>query len=128
MKSLFLFLLRAYKLTISPYLGQNCRFYPSCSAYAEVAICRHGVIRGSLLAGKRLCRCHPWHTGGIDLVPEAEISAGKLCDLASKTGSKLVRATADLNEAVIDQSIVTAKTPASNQPHLTTIDTFGLHL
>lgn len=76
MKSLLLFLLRAYKLTISPYLGQRCRFYPSCSAYAELAIRRHGVIRGSALAGKRLCKCHPWHAGGVDLVPESKI-AGK---------------------------------------------------
>jgi len=70
--SLLLFLLRAYKLAISPYLGQRCRFYPSCSAYAELAIRRHGVIKGSALAGKRLCKCHPWHAGGVDLVPESE--------------------------------------------------------
>ena len=69
MKSLLLLLLRAYKLAISPLLGQHCRFYPSCSEYAQQAIVEHGALRGSLLAGRRLCKCHPWHPGGIDLVP-----------------------------------------------------------
>ena len=64
-----LLLLRGYKLCISPFLGQNCRFYPSCSDYAQQAIVEHGVARGSLLAGRRLCKCHPWHAGGFDAVP-----------------------------------------------------------
>ncbi len=71
MKTLLLFLLRAYKLTISPYLGQNCRFYPSCSVYAEQAIRRHGTLKGAALTGKRLCKCHPWNEGGLDPVPES---------------------------------------------------------
>ncbi|PRC94032.1 membrane protein insertion efficiency factor YidD [Solimicrobium silvestre] len=91
MKSILLFLLRAYKLTISPYLGQNCRFYPSCSAYAELAIRRHGVLKGSALAGKRLCKCHPWHSGGIDLVPENETNKDQQPDENSKTRLKLAR-------------------------------------
>ena len=70
MKSLLLLLLRAYKLGISPLLGQHCRFYPSCSEYAQQAITAHGALHGSLLAGKRLCKCHPWHPGGVDPVPE----------------------------------------------------------
>ena len=69
MKSLLLLLLRAYKLGISPLLGQRCRFFPSCSEYAQQAIASHGALRGSLLAGKRLCKCHPWHPGGLDPVP-----------------------------------------------------------
>lgn len=69
MKSLLLFILRGYKYAISPMFGQNCRFYPSCSEYAAEAIREHGAAKGSLLAGKRLCKCHPWHEGGIDLVP-----------------------------------------------------------
>jgi putative membrane protein insertion efficiency factor len=64
-----LLLLRGYKLCISPFLGQHCRFYPSCSDYAQQAIIDHGVARGSLLAGRRLCKCHPWHAGGFDPVP-----------------------------------------------------------
>jgi hypothetical protein len=75
MKTLLLLLLRAYKLGISPFLGQNCRFYPSCSDYAAEAIRVHGPARGGLLAAKRLCKCHPWHPGGLDPVPQA--STGK---------------------------------------------------
>ncbi len=71
MKSLLLLLLRAYKLCVSPFLGQNCRFYPSCSDYAQQAVATHGALRGSLLAGRRLCKCHPWHPGGLDPVPPA---------------------------------------------------------
>lgn len=72
MKSLLLLLLRAYKLCVSPFLGQNCRFYPSCSDYAQQAVATHGAWRGGLLAGRRLCKCHPWHVGGLDPVPPAD--------------------------------------------------------
>lgn len=74
MKTPLLLLLRAYKLGVSPYLGQNCRFYPSCSDYAAEAIRRHGAWKGSVLAGKRLCKCHPWHPGGLDPVSESPTS------------------------------------------------------
>ncbi|OGT00513.1 MAG: membrane protein insertion efficiency factor YidD [Gallionellales bacterium RBG_16_56_9] len=69
MKTLLLLLLRGYKLGISPFLGQNCRFYPSCSEYASEAIRQHGALKGAALAARRLCKCHPWHPGGIDPVP-----------------------------------------------------------
>lgn len=69
MKRLLLGLLRAYQYGISPLLGQNCRFYPSCSNYALEAIRNHGALRGSALAARRLCKCHPWHAGGFDPVP-----------------------------------------------------------
>ena len=62
-------LLRAYKLLISPLLGQRCRFHPSCSTYAMEAVRRHGPLRGSWLAAKRVGRCHPLHPGGHDPVP-----------------------------------------------------------
>lgn len=71
MKSVLLFLLRAYQLLLSPMLGQNCRFYPSCSNYAREAIATHGAARGGWLAARRLCRCHPWNAGGHDPVPLA---------------------------------------------------------
>lgn len=72
MKSLLLLLLRAYQLCVSPFLGQNCRFHPSCSSYAQQAIATHGALRGGLLAGRRLCKCHPWHPGGLDPVPPTD--------------------------------------------------------
>jgi putative membrane protein insertion efficiency factor len=75
MKTGLLFLLRAYKLAISPYLGQNCRFYPSCSDYASEAIREHGALKGSILAAKRLGKCHPWHPGGVDPVPKKQSDA-----------------------------------------------------
>ncbi len=71
MKTLLILLLRGYQYLISPLLGSNCRFYPTCSAYAMEALESHGVIRGSYLALRRLLRCHPYHEGGIDLVPAA---------------------------------------------------------
>lgn len=63
-------LLRGYQWLISPLLGTNCRFHPSCSDYARQAIARHGVLRGGWLALWRVVRCSPWHEGGIDPVPE----------------------------------------------------------
>jgi putative membrane protein insertion efficiency factor len=69
MKSLLLLLLRGYQLGISPFLGQNCRFYPSCSRYAVQAIQEYGAWKGGVLTAKRLCKCHPWHPGGSDPVP-----------------------------------------------------------
>lgn len=65
-----LFLIRIYRYVISPLLGPRCRFYPSCSNYAEEAIKIHGAMKGSWLATKRICRCHPFNPGGIDNVPE----------------------------------------------------------
>ena len=54
---------------LSPLLGGHCRFWPSCSVYAEEAIRKHGARRGLALAARRVLRCHPFHTGGIDPVP-----------------------------------------------------------
>ena len=69
MKTLLLIILRFYKRYISPMLGQNCRFSPTCSEYALVAIDRYGALKGTGLALKRIGRCHPFHPGGIDEVP-----------------------------------------------------------
>ena len=62
-------LLRAYKGFISPALPPACRFTPTCSEYAREAIERHGALRGSWLALRRLARCHPFNPGGVDAVP-----------------------------------------------------------
>ncbi|HEX8403406.1 MAG TPA: membrane protein insertion efficiency factor YidD [Duganella sp.] len=69
MTKLLRFLLRAYQLMISPLLGPRCRFYPSCSNYALEALQVHGAGKGSWLAAKRVCRCHPFNDGGFDPVP-----------------------------------------------------------
>jgi putative membrane protein insertion efficiency factor len=57
-----------YRACLSPLLGPACRFYPTCSVYAQDAIERHGMIRGLMMAARRLLKCHPFHPGGIDLV------------------------------------------------------------
>ncbi|BCX83039.1 conserved hypothetical protein [Methylomarinovum caldicuralii] len=62
--------IRAYRFFLSPWLGNQCRFYPTCSQYALTAIERFGTIRGTWLTVRRLLRCHPWHPGGLDPVPE----------------------------------------------------------
>ena len=59
----------AYRFFLSPWLGQSCRFTPTCSLYALEAIDTHGALGGSWLAFKRICRCHPWCEGGHDPVP-----------------------------------------------------------
>lgn len=69
MKQLLLFLIRIYR-RFSSFTPPRCRFYPTCSAYAYEAIERFGVFKGCYLAIKRLLKCHPFHKGGIDLVPK----------------------------------------------------------
>ena len=69
MTRLMEFLLRAYKLLLSPHSPGVCGFEPSCSAYAAEAVARHGAVRGAAMAGRRLLRCHPLTRGGFDPVP-----------------------------------------------------------
>jgi len=68
-KTVLLAAVRGYQYALRPMLGANCRFFPSCSDYAREAIERHGAARGSWLAARRVCRCHPYHPGGFDPVP-----------------------------------------------------------
>ena len=69
MKRILLALIAGYRFFLSPFLGASCRFYPTCSAYAAEAIETHGALRGTWLAVKRISKCHPWHSGGVDPVP-----------------------------------------------------------
>lgn len=70
MKSILLTLIRFYQLVISPIKPPTCRFYPTCSHYGLEAIRRHGATKGGWLTIKRICKCHPFHPGGFDPVPE----------------------------------------------------------
>ena len=69
MKKIIIYLINFYQKFISPFLGKNCRFYPTCSAYAKEAIENYGTIKGSILSIKRILRCHPFNPGGYDPVP-----------------------------------------------------------
>lgn len=69
MRAALVALIRAYQWLLSPLLGPRCRFHPSCSHYAIEALQLHGAARGSWLALRRVCRCHPLNAGGLDPVP-----------------------------------------------------------
>ncbi|WP_072426850.1 membrane protein insertion efficiency factor YidD [Chitinimonas taiwanensis] len=69
MSRLLIALIQIYRYTLSPYLGRNCRFTPTCSEYGIQALRRHGAVRGGWLTIRRLCRCHPWGGHGHDPVP-----------------------------------------------------------
>ena len=68
-------LIKAYQYGIRPMLGPRCRFFPSCSEYTAEAIGEYGVLRGSAMGAMRLGKCHPWHAGGYDPVPEKKLSS-----------------------------------------------------
>lgn len=81
-KRLVLMLVRGYQLLVSPFLGNNCRFYPTCSSYMLEAIEIHGVVRGFWMGLRRVLRCHPYHEGGVDPVPGSDLS--KTVELENK--------------------------------------------
>ncbi len=69
MARLLIWIVKVYQLVLSPFLGQQCRFYPTCSQYAIEAIQKHGAMRGAYYMVRRLVRCHPWCAGGHDPIP-----------------------------------------------------------
>ncbi len=82
MRKLIVAILRLYKVVFSPLLPSACRYYPSCSEYMRQAVERYGVARGLWMGAKRLLRCHPFHAGGIDPVPELDVSC-RMLDVGS---------------------------------------------
>ncbi len=70
LQEILVLLIRLYRVVVSPLLGPCCRFEPSCSEYAIQAVRKHGCFRGCLMAGGRICRCHPFNAGGYDPVPQ----------------------------------------------------------
>ncbi|PAE85134.1 membrane protein insertion efficiency factor YidD [Shouchella clausii] len=72
MRKLLIQIIRLYQRFISPLTPPSCRFYPTCSAYGIEAIETHGAIKGSYLAIKRILKCHPFHPGGVDPIPECQ--------------------------------------------------------
>jgi len=72
MASLLIFLIRCYQRVLSPFVGHQCRFYPTCSHYGEEALEQHGAMRGSWLTVRRIARCHPLNPGGVDPVPQRQ--------------------------------------------------------
>ena len=72
MKLVLVLFVRAYQVVLSPLLPASCRYQPSCSNYAIEALEKHGALRGSWLAAKRIARCHPFHPGGYDPVPDPD--------------------------------------------------------
>lgn len=62
--------IRFYRMVISPLIGSNCRYMPTCSTYAMEALRKHGAIKGTWLAARRVARCHPWGGSGVDNVPD----------------------------------------------------------
>jgi len=78
MKYILLLLIKFYQYAISPHFPPSCRYYPSCSAYAYEAVNKHGFFLGSFIAAERLMRCHPFHPGGYDPVPDTAPSFNEI--------------------------------------------------
>ncbi|GAA5140566.1 hypothetical protein GCM10023340_00880 [Nocardioides marinquilinus] len=93
MKYPLIWLLRLYRLVISPLYGQVCRYYPSCSAYALEAVEVHGAAKGSWLAVRRVARCHPWAAGGVDKVPPRRERPARAARAARSTQPSIDRRT-----------------------------------
>lgn len=76
--------IRGYQLVVSPFIGNHCRYWPTCSEYTTQAVARFGVARGGWLGLRRLARCHPWHVGGYDPVPAEAAPTPSSVDTSSR--------------------------------------------
>ena len=85
-RKLLLLLIKLYKKAISPLLGNNCRFYPSCSAYTYEAIEKFGVLKGIFLGMKRIMKCHPLHPGGYAPVPGSSTESTAPSNITPESG------------------------------------------
>lgn len=86
MKHIFLIFIKFYQKAISPFIGSNCRFYPTCSHYGYEAIVKHGLMKGIWMTTKRIAKCHPFHPGGFDPVPDKIIKVDLLTNSENKNG------------------------------------------
>lgn len=84
MRAFLIALLRGYQYAIAPLLGPRCRFHPSCSHYAVEALERFGALKGAWLAARRVARCHPFHPGGFDPVPDDDIPSSSTPTTAAR--------------------------------------------
>ena len=87
MKWLLIGFIKAWRAIVSPWYGQVCRYYPSCSEYGLEAVQLHGAIMGSWLTARRILRCNPWSRGGVDPVPGSAFEARWIADQAAEAAA-----------------------------------------
>ena len=105
-----LLLIGGYRRLVSPLLPPSCRFYPSCSRYAVIAIQRHGALRGLWLAVRRIGRCHPWNPGGYDPVPPADGRLGRAAAGRSRWRKPALAGASPNRSVVPDEGVISCRT------------------
>lgn len=122
MKRLLIAVVRLYRLLLSPWVGGQCRFYPTCSQYTIEALERHGAAAGSYLGAVRILRCHPWCAGGHDPVPDRftwapwRVRAGEAVENPSAQDAEQAAFTAPMHNSASLPSAAVRRTDA-NSPH-----------
>jgi putative membrane protein insertion efficiency factor len=108
-------LVRGYRLLLKPWLGSACRFEPTCSAYTLQALQQHGAVRGTLLGGWRLLRCHPWCDGGCDPVPDT-FAPWPQCRLAASAGRRRAPTAPEAAPPDTEPGLFTRLLPPDTEP------------